>query len=217
MATYATVCLWNYHSLNPHQRKDLLSNLRTITTFTGTLDESWFYLISVAIEARGAASIPIMLRAIAAARENDADTVIRALAMFADHITDLGELLDRMDEGCHPNVFYFQIRPFLAGSKNMEESGLPRGVSYEDRAGNRSWQKFSGGSNAQSSLIQTFDIILGVEHRQTGERKNPSAEQLQGTAPPAQNNFIQVCIPLPHILFLTYIYIYYILREYDEC
>lgn len=133
-----------------------------------------------------------MLKAMAAARENDSTTVVDSLLMFAQHINDLSQLLARMYEECDPNVFYFRIRPFLAGSRNMEESGLPNGVLYEDGHGNKTYHKYSGGSNAQSSLIQAFDIILGIEHRPTGQRKDPDSEMLQGTAPPQQNSFIKV-------------------------
>lgn len=192
VATYATVVLWNYHTISADRSLDSLMNLKSLTTFTGTRDEEWFYLVSIAIEARGAKSIPIMLNAIAAARENNSMTVVDSLLTFADHVNDLSELLARMYEECNPSVFYFRIRPFLAGSRNMEESGLPNGVLYEDREGNKTYHKYSGGSNAQSSLIQTFDIILGVEHRPTGQHKDPSSEKLQGTAPPPQNSFIKV-------------------------
>lgn len=192
VATYATVVLWNYCSTSQGQSLENLTNLRSVTSFTGTRDEEWFYLVSVAIEARGAKSIPPMLKAMAAARENDSTTVINSLTTFTQHINDLSQLLARMYEECDPNVFYFQIRPFLAGSRNMEESGLPNGVLYEDGYGNKNYHKYSGGSNAQSSLIQTFDIILGVEHRPTGQHRDPDSETLQGTAPPPQNSFIKV-------------------------
>lgn len=45
-----------------------MENIMTLQTFTGSYDEQWFYLISVAIEARSAPIIPLMLEAISAAR-----------------------------------------------------------------------------------------------------------------------------------------------------
>ena len=68
VATYAGVCLWNWRPLFPDEPVDNLENLSTLATFTGSLDESWFYLVSVAIESRGAPIIPLMLNAIEAAR-----------------------------------------------------------------------------------------------------------------------------------------------------
>jgi indoleamine 2,3-dioxygenase len=158
---------------------DNLENIATLTTFTGSIDESWFYLVSVAIEARGAPILPLMLRAVAAARKNDSVTVTACLRAFAERLDDLGSLLQRMHESCDPHVFYNRIRPFLAGSKNMAEAGLPNGVLYEDGMGRQEYRQYSGGSNAQSSIIQFFDIILGIEHRPTGEKKDPVSESEQ--------------------------------------
>lgn len=187
VASYAGVTLWNYRTLFGTEELDNLENLATLQTFTGSLDEQWFYLVSVAIEARGAPTIPRMLEAIAAARQGDTDTVISFLDSFAECLEELTLLLGRMYDNCDPHAFYFRIRPFLAGSKNMEEAGLPHGVWYEDEDGKGMWRQYSGGSNAQSSLIQAFDIILGIEHRPTGAKK-----EAETTGARPKHNFIEV-------------------------
>lgn len=192
VVTYAGLCLWNFRPVYQHGPIDILENLMTLTTFTGTIDESWFYLVSVAIEARGAPSIPLVIEAIDAARRNDSLTVTECLTAFAERILDLRDLLGRMYDHCSPQAFYFRIRPFLAGSKNMAGAGLPNGVILEDGSGTEEYRQYSGGSNAQSSLIQFFDIALGVEHRPTGMKKDPASDKLQGTAPPTRHNFIEV-------------------------
>jgi indoleamine 2,3-dioxygenase len=196
VATYAAVCLWNYRPIFPNEPIDNLENLSTVNTFTGSLDESWFYVVSVAIEARGAPIIPLMLKAIAAARAGDSWTVADCLRSFAERLDGLCSLLQRMYEACDPHVFYHRIRPFLAGSKNMGDAGLPNGVMYVDESGEETWRQYSGGSNAQSSLIQFFDIVLGIEHRPTGEKRIEGSESEEGTAPPARHNFIQVGGPV---------------------
>lgn len=200
VATYAGLCLWNFKPLFVDEPIDQLENLYTLTTFTGSLDESWFYLVSVAIEARGAPILPTMLDAIAAARRDDGRTVTACLRSFAERLDDLGSLLQRMYENCDPHVFYHRIRPFLAGSKNMGDAGLPRGVVYEDGSGRETYRQYSGGSNAQSSLIQFFDLVLGVEHRPTGEKRPEASESEEGTSPPARHNFIQVGSRTPLLL-----------------
>lgn len=199
---------------------DNLENLATLTTFTGSIDESWFYLVSVAIEARGAPLLPLMLTAIEAARVNDSNTVIACLQTFAERLDDLGTLLQRMHESCDPQVFYNRIRPFLAGSKNMAEAGLPNGVIYEDDRGAVEYRKYSGGSNAQSSIIQFFDIVLGIEHRPTGEKKDVSSgSELEGTAPPPKHNFLlemRKYMPGPHRRFLEDVTMVANIRDYVE-
>lgn len=209
VATYAGLCLWNFKPLFVDEDIEDLDNLATLNTFTGSSDESWFYLVSVAIEARGAPIIPLMLTAMAAAREGDAATVTRCLRAFAERLDDLGVLLQRMHEHCHPTIFYDRIRPFLAGSKNMAEAGLPKGVLYElDEAGRGEYRQYSGGSNAQSSIIQFFDVALGIEHRPTGEKRDVSASEsdTRGRAPAPRHNFIMEMrkyMPGPHARFLN--------------
>jgi len=148
-----------------------VNNLSVLHTFTGTIDEAWFYLISVAIEARGAEIIRLMLRAMDAVRSNSPSVVADSLETLSVIFQEIGVILERMYEKCDPEVFYHQIRPFLAGSKNMVGAGLPNGVFYEEGNGRGEWRQYSGGSNAQSSLIQFFDVALGVEHQPTKNSK----------------------------------------------
>ena len=221
VATYAAVCLWNFKPLFMDEGIDSLENLASLTTFTGSMDESWFYLVSVAMEARGAPIIPLMLTAIAAAREDDATAVTSCLHTFAERLDDLTTLLLRMHESCDPHIFYHRIRPFLAGSKNMAEAGLPDGVIYEDGSGTERFRQYAGGSNAQSSLIQFFDVVLGIEHRPTGEKKParaPDAER-EGRAPPPKHNFIMEMrryMPGPHARFLADVQAVANIRDYVE-
>ncbi|KAH6682581.1 indoleamine 2,3-dioxygenase-like protein [Halenospora varia] len=220
VATYAAVCLWNFKPLFADEHVDNLENLATLTTFTGSIDESWFYLVSVAIEARGAPILPLMLTAIEAARNNESAIVVACLRRFAERLDDLGTLLQRMHESCDPHVFYHRIRPFLAGSKNMAEAGLPNGLIYEDGSGKEEYKQYSGGSNAQSSIIQFFDIVLGIQHRPTGEKKDAASEsELEGIAPPPKHNFLlemRKYMPGPHRRFLEDVTMVSNIRDYVE-
>ncbi|OAL39138.1 hypothetical protein AYO20_01456 [Fonsecaea nubica] len=206
VATYAGLVLWNWKPLFLSDNL-ALENLSTLITFTGSLDEQWFYLVSVAMEAKGGPSIPLLLKAMQAARDNDVDTVTKCLQSVAQTLDELGTLLVRMYDSCDPHVFYHRIRPFLAGSKNMKDAGLPRGVYYDDGSRQSTWRQYGGGSNAQSSLIQFFDIVLGVEHRPTGSKKDETSESEAepGAAPKPRNNFIHEMrqyMPGPHRRFL---------------
>lgn len=211
VATYAAVVLWNYRPLFHDEPVDSLENLATLSTFTGSLDESWFYLVSVAIEARGAPIIPLMLHAIQAARNGDKHTVTECLRSFAERLDELGAMLVRMYENCDPHVFYHRIRPFLAGSKNMAEAGLPQGVLFDTGSPTDKYVQYSGGSNAQSSIIQFFDLALGIEHRPTGTTAATAAVQ----AP--SSNFIhdmRTYMPGPHARFLAHMSTVSNIREF---
>ncbi|KAK5086924.1 tryptophan 2,3- dioxygenase [Lithohypha guttulata] len=220
VATYAGLCLWNYKPL--FLRDGLtLENLSTLATYTGSLDEQWFYLVSVAIEAKGGSAIPVMLEAIQAARDDDKETVTECLRVVAEVIDEVASILTRMYENCDPHVFYHRIRPFLAGSKNMKDAGLPHGVFYDDGSRSSGWRQYGGGSNAQSSLIQLFDIFLGVEHRPTGSKATDASESEAepGVPPKARHNFIhdmRQYMPGPHRRFLQAIESVANIRDFVE-
>ncbi|PIA91660.1 Indoleamine 2,3-dioxygenase [Cercospora beticola] len=172
IATYAALNLWNWRPLNACSGRtiDLTEpdNLIALHTATGTDDESWFLVISNAMEARAGPLIRAMLSAIEAVDRNDNATIIESLQYFKQSMIDIGRLLERMDDRCRPQVFYHHIRPFLAGSMNMETAGLPKGVFYDEGDGKGSWRKYRGGSNGQSSLLQFFDAVLSVNHDRSG-------------------------------------------------
>ncbi|KAK3948187.1 Indoleamine 2,3-dioxygenase [Pseudoneurospora amorphoporcata] len=211
-----------------------LSNLRTLHTFTNTPSESWFYLVSVAMEAQGAYIIPTMLYALQAIGLGSSDpdwkdTTTKALRELVKCVEAVGELLERMYEGCEPMVFYHQIRPFLAGSKGMGGVGLPRGVFYdlgaamgeghvgeEEVQGQRrkgKWMAYRGGSNGQSSLIQFWDLVLGVEHVSAGNSSPHSSSSTSSSSTTAekgeQQNMkpfheeVREYMPLKHRQFLA--------------
>ncbi|QNP99663.1 Indoleamine 2,3-dioxygenase [Yarrowia lipolytica] len=221
VCTYAGLCLWNHKTIMPVASSDQwdLDSLATITTYTGSFDESWFYLVSTTMERQGGACIKAGLGAIAAARENDFATVTSNLQYLAEAIDAIITLLGRMYEMCEPHTFYHRLRPYLSGSENMADRGLPHGVKYQTRADPdpKEYRAYAGGSNAQSSLIQTLDILLNVEHRATGQRptskkdnstRDASPPASQATAPPKQNNFIHEMrkyMPGPHRRFLEHL------------
>ncbi|KAH7156083.1 Indoleamine 2,3-dioxygenase [Dactylonectria macrodidyma] len=194
--TYAAANLWNFSCASDDFSS--LEDLDTLISFTGTQSEAWFLLISVAMEARAGAIIPPMMAAMDAVKTRDYDVITSALDGLKACIDGVGVLLERMYEKNDPATFYHKIRPFLAGSKNMEAAGLPRGVFYDEGNGKGQWMQLRGGSNGQSSLIQFFDIVLGVEHSTTGNA-TPEAGQ------PSYFELIRGYMPGPHARFLVHI------------
>ena len=193
--TYAGANLWNFTC--PHNEFGVVEDLKLLCSFTGTESESWFLLISVAMEAKGAGIIDTMLGAADAIKTRDYATIISALDSLRDCIQGVSNLLERMYERCDPMTFYHRIRPYLAGSKNMAAAGLPRGVFYDEGNGKGQWRQLAGGNNGQSSLIQFFDIILGVDHKGNGNSA-PS---------PGEKSFhaeVREYMPGPHRRFLLY-------------
>ncbi|SCV01621.1 LANO_0F12684g1_1 [Lachancea nothofagi CBS 11611] len=206
LATYASLVLFNYQPIIEDSElvEDVmdLQNLTTINTFTGGMDESWFYLVSVFFEKTGGQCLKAGLEAIQAARDGNSEKVRSLLESIAQGIDQLGSLLMRMEEMCDPHVFYYRIRPYLAGWKNMADAGLPNGIKYGPSG---PYQQYAGGSNAQSSLIQALDILLGVEHFAMGHKK-PQQDAI--SAKSASNSFIndmRMYMPREHREFLVHL------------
>ncbi|KAG0303962.1 hypothetical protein BGZ98_006082 [Dissophora globulifera] len=157
--THAAVVLWNWR----------LFNLDTLATLSGSSDESWFYLVTTAIEAKGAPVLSKLLNAIQLVRDDDITGLTQELVTIRGIIEEIVVVLRKMFERCDPYVFYWKVRPYLAGWENMAEAGLPNGVRYEG-VDNGKYKTLAGGSAAQSSLIHALDVAFGVDHYPTGFR-----------------------------------------------
>lgn len=165
VATYAGLVLWNYKIAQKIEPLYHIDNLLTQITFTGAIDESWFYLVSVAIEARGGPLVRIILDTVLYAQRNEANMVSAQLLCLLEGIQDICALTQRIYDKCDPHFFYNKIRLFLAGSKGSQK--LPNGVFFDNGKDPMQSVRLAGGSNAQSSLIQLIDIALGVRHYPT--------------------------------------------------
>jgi indoleamine 2,3-dioxygenase len=146
--------LHNWRRLDPDEPISL-NNLASLQLFLGGLDESWFYLVTVAIEAAGGAAIAATVAALEAAEAHELNEVARHLESIAEALERMLDTLRRMPEHCDPYVFFHRIRPFLA---SWPEPGVVyEGVDERPHC-------FAGGSAAQSSLLQALDAGLGVYH-----------------------------------------------------
>ncbi|KAK5073605.1 Indoleamine 2,3-dioxygenase [Lithohypha guttulata] len=195
-ATYPALNLWNCGLVTDGADITNPENVVMRHTFTGTTDEAWFYAVSVSVEAKGVAAIQVMLECVKAIEQDKKDEVLECLRSFRVIVSELASILQRMHEHCDPSVFYHRIRPFLAGSRGMEKAGLPHGLFYDEGRGKGSWRQYSGGSNAQSSLIQFLDIALGIKH------EGPSSQR--GGKEQAYLNGMRQYMPQAHRQFLEY-------------
>ena len=144
-----------------------LDNLKCLTTFTGTRDEEEFYLASARIEFRGTEVLEIMRETMDEAFVGD-NTALRRITSYLQKLTivikDLAKLLTDVRQGCDPEFFYNQIRPWLRG----QDSG-PASIKWvfegiEEDPTLVQPTELSGSSAGQSSLISALDIFLGISH-----------------------------------------------------
>ncbi|KAJ3337961.1 hypothetical protein HDU93_000285 [Gonapodya sp. JEL0774] len=99
------------------------------------MDEAWFYLVSCAIEAAGAPSLPAIVDCMHAVSRGDISAVTRNLKIILDVVQTITAVLLRMYDGCDPHIFYFRVRKFVAawaGNPLLPDGLLYQGVDESD-------------------------------------------------------------------------------------
>ena len=159
VVTYATACLYNWQLRDPTAPPDG-DNMYSLITYTGTEDESWFYIVCLLIEIEAVPGMEAMLNAYTAIEMQDDQALAENLTKIKDSMDHMIQQLKRMRERCKPEVFFKKFRRFQRGSKN--EPFLPDKMHYEGVEPET--QEHCGASAAQSSTLPVFDIFLGVKH-----------------------------------------------------
>jgi len=177
---HASLALNNWRRLDQTGSLEL-DNLATLQLFQGDLDEQWFYLVAVAIEAQGAPSLLALVAAQQAVVAGQVDHLASNLKQVALALANMIATLMRMAQHCDPHIFYSRIRPFLAGWDAP-------GIVYEGV--DDVPQMFTGASAAQSTLLQSLDAALGVKHRNQEARL--FLLEMRRYMPPAHSRFIEI-------------------------
>ena len=160
--SYASYALHNWRRLNPHQEIEL-GNLVLLQNFLGGMDEEWFILVHVDIEAKAIPGLQAILPAFAAVTREDLNGLAEKMEMIRQALTNMCATLNRMPECCDPYIYYHRVRPYIHGWKN--NPALPEGIVYSGVAeyGNKP-VKFKGETGAQSSIIPAMDAAFGIGH-----------------------------------------------------
>ncbi|WP_330240289.1 hypothetical protein [Streptomyces sp. NBC_00525] len=158
--SYATQQLHNWGRLTDDPRIEL-GNIHRLQGFLGGMDDDWFVLVHVAIEAAAAPVLRASIAAQDAVLDDDGDALTRALGEIAAGLGVMSGTLARMPERCDPYIYYNRVRSYLFGWDN--NPALPDGIVYEgvDAYGGRP-QRFGGETGAQSAIIPFLDEVLGL-------------------------------------------------------
>jgi indoleamine 2,3-dioxygenase len=160
--SYASYALHNWRRLDP-QKPVELGNIVLLQNFLGGLDEEWFVLVHVEIEAKAGPGLMGLVQAHNAAQENREEDVLQGLRALATAQEAMRETLLRMPERCDPYVYYNRVRPYIHGWKNSP--ALPEGLVYEGVAAYEGRpQQLRGETGSQSSIVPALDAGLGVPH-----------------------------------------------------
>jgi indoleamine 2,3-dioxygenase len=185
--SYASYALHNWRRLDP-TGPVALGNIVLLQNFLAGIDEEWFILVHVDIEATMAPAIAALGPAQAAASEDHDQELEQLLTTIDSALECAYATLLRMTERCDPYIYYHRVRPYIHGWKN--HPALPHGVIYDGvEAYGGAAQQFRGETGAQSSIIPSLDAALGITHRNDPLR--PYLMEMRDYMPPEHRAFIE--------------------------
>ncbi|KAH0833375.1 Indoleamine 2,3-dioxygenase [Lanmaoa asiatica] len=174
VATYSDTVLYNWSLKSPTDETTppALDNLRSQDLFTDTNDEQEFYLASSRIEIRGVEALELMRTTMDEIFVGDEIAVRRItgyLHKLATVVDELTNILLNIREGCDPEFFYHNIRPWFRGedSDPMNRKWIFEGLDEHPEI--QPPTDLSGPSAGQSALIHALDIFLGLDNRNVSE------------------------------------------------
>lgn len=154
--SYVSYCLNNWRIRNKYGELTL-ENSEIIDGFLKTADENWFIKIHWVIEKEAVPALEAARNTVRALQEKDTATIEQNLFVITQTLDKMLKILLRMPEGCSTEYYWNQVRPFIFFFDNVIYEGV--------ESLNSQPQKFFGETGAQSSLVPTFDTVLGIEHR----------------------------------------------------
>jgi indoleamine 2,3-dioxygenase len=185
--SYASYALQNWRRLD-RGKPIQLDNIVLLQNFLGGLDEEWFVVIHIAIEAQAGPGLAGLVDAHNAAAEEDDDGVLQGLQALARAQDEMQRTLLRMKERCDPYVYYTRVRPYIHGWKNSP--ALPNGVVYEGvQVYEGKPQQFRGETGAQSSIVPSLDAGLGIPHSQ--DPLTVYLQEMRDYMPPRHRSFME--------------------------
>jgi indoleamine 2,3-dioxygenase len=185
--SYASYALWNWRRIDS-SGPIACGNITLLQNFLAGIDEEWFILIHIDIEARAAKAINAIPLALSARDSADSQKMINALDEISSALIGINATMDRMPEHCDPYIYYNRVRPYIHGWK--DNPALPNGLIYEGVAEYKGQpQKFRGETGAQSSIVPALDAVLGLGHEDDPLRQY--LNEMRSYMPPEHNSFIK--------------------------
>lgn len=164
-----------------------LDNIYMIQNFASGIDEAWFVLVHVAIEAAAGEALAAFGPVIEGVEQGDADGVQAHLEAMAGVWAKINAIFDRMPEQCDPYIYFERVRPYIHGWK--DNPALPNGIVYEGvTAHDGQPVAFRGQTGSQSSIVPAMDALLGVGH--AADPMRTYLDELHIYRPPQHRRFI---------------------------
>jgi indoleamine 2,3-dioxygenase len=180
--SYASYCLHNWRRIDP-AKPIALGNIALLQNFSmpgdGKSDEDWFILVHVDIEARAGGALNAMRSATSVIGNQDVGGMEALLQRTSDSLHQMNLTMNRMPEGCSPDVYFRKVRPYIFGFTNVVYEGCFDNVP----------QNYRGETGAQSSIVPTMLMALGIRHKSSLLTQH--LEDMQNYMPAPHRAFIR--------------------------
>ncbi|XP_016051122.1 PREDICTED: indoleamine 2,3-dioxygenase 2 [Miniopterus natalensis] len=183
---HSDLVLTNWTTRNPER------NLDTIFSFPGGESLRGFILVTVLVEKSAVPGIKALVQAVNAILQTSQNSLLQALQRLRLSIQDITRTLGQMHDYVDPDIFYAVIRIFLSGWK--DNPAMPVGLIYEGVSTEP--LKYSGGSAAQSTVLQAFDEFLGIRH---SKESGDFLLNMRDYMPPSHKAFIEAIQSAPSL------------------
>ena len=166
-----------------------LDNIQMHQNFYGGVDENWFVLVHVAIEAEAGPLLASAARLVTVAREGDAAEAERLLVEMDAGWEAIYAAFKAMTLRCDPYIYFNRVRPYIHGWAN--NPAFPAGgLVYDgvERFGGKP-QALRGQTGSQSSIVPSMDALFGVRH--SDDPLKHFLDELHHYRPVAHRRFIE--------------------------
>ncbi|XP_036157564.1 indoleamine 2,3-dioxygenase 1 [Myotis myotis] len=182
---YADCVLANWKKKDPSGPMTY-ENMDILFSFPGGDCGKGFFLISLLVEIEAASAIKVIPTIFKAVQNQDRDTLQKALLDITSCLQKALEVFHQIHEYVDPDLFFNVLRIYLSGWKGNAK--MPEGLLYEGF-----WdtpKMFAGGSAAQSSIFQCFDVLLGIQHSSDEASSAEFLQEMRTYMPPAHQKFL---------------------------
>ncbi|XP_029794511.1 indoleamine 2,3-dioxygenase 1 [Suricata suricatta] len=191
---YADCVLANWKKKDPRGPMTY-ENMDILFSFPGGDCGKGFFLVSLLVEIAAASAIKVIPGLLNAVKCEDRNTLQMALRQIASCLKQALKEFGQMHDYVDPDDFFNVLRIYLSGWKGNLQ--LPSGLKYEGV-----WEtpkQFAGGSAAQSSIFQCFDVLLGIEQSSGEESSFKFLHEMREYMPLAHRKFLQTLESAPSV------------------
>ncbi|MBL4613969.1 MAG: hypothetical protein JKY27_03725 [Magnetovibrio sp.] len=157
--SYDSYALNNWARMDPDGPIEV-GNIKLLQNFLGGLDEEWFVLIHIEIEAKAAPAIGQIPTLLDGVQSSNRKAICASLAIIEQALAAMRQTFARMSERCDPYIYYHRVRPYIHGWKN--NPALADGLVYQGV--DEQAYFYRGETGAQSTIIPVLDAVFGIHH-----------------------------------------------------